>query len=178
MKKIMFNLASITLVLLISAAIIGCGGGGGGGGGSSSGTNGEQGSPSGTSTYASTYAFPYGFFRTAVGSSYMTTALWILDTNSNSALYFHDASHACQVSRVGSSNVWERTPTDVNFNVVITSGSQGYIRFSADDCYTSSYSYNVTDDVLVISNTYHGTKYYQKAAYNSLDPWTIQNSPW
>lgn len=175
MKKIMFNLASITLVLLISAALIGCGGGGGGGSSSSSsGTSGEQGSPSGTSTYASTYAFPYGFFRTANGSGYIDDALWILSTNSNAALYFMDASHACQVSRVGSSNVWERTPTDVNFNVVITSGSQGYIRFSADDCYTSSYSYNVTDDVLVISNTYHGSKYYQKAAYNSSDPWSVR----
>ena len=153
MKKRAFYVVSIIAALLSLFLMAGCGGGGGG----SSGSSGVGGSPSGTSTYTASAAFPYGFFGTSG-----TGTLWIFNMNSNSALYFRDATHAFQVTRVGSSNSWERGQNDVNFDVEITSGSEGYVKFSNTDSITSAYSYNITDTTLVISNTLHGSKSYTK----------------
>ena len=173
MKKIMFSVVSVVAALLISVVMISCGGGGGGSSGGSGVLAGEQGEPSGTSTYGSSQAFPNGFFKTASGSSYIVGALWVNDYNSNSALWFRDATHATTVTRVGNSNSWQYTPSDGNFEVEITSGANGYIRFSSDGAYPSRYAYNISDDVLVISNTRHGTRRYHRCT-NSPEPWTIQ----
>ena len=175
MKKIMFSVVSVVTALLISVVMISCGGGGGGGGGNSgSGSlGGEQGEPSGTTVYASSQAFPNGFFKTASGGSYITGALWINDYNNDNALYFIDATHAKTVTRVGSSNTWEYNPGDGFFNVEITSGANGYIRFSASGAYPARYAYNINDTNLVISNTRHGTKRYTRCPYNASDPWHV-----
>ena len=173
MKKIMFSVVSVVTALLISVVMISCGGGGGGSSGGSGVLAGEQGEPSGTSTYGSSQAFPNGFFKTASGSSYITGALWINDYNSSNALYFIDATHARDVTRVGTSNIWEYNPGNGYYNVEITSGANGYIRFSSNEAYPSRYAYNINDTNLVISNTRHGTKRYTRCPYNASNPWQI-----
>lgn len=174
MKKIMFNVVSVVTALLVLVVMSSCGGGGGGGGGGSGASAGEQGEPSGNSNYRSSQAFPYGFFRTSSSSGgYITGALWILDTNSNSALYFADATHARTVTRVGSGNGWERTPSDGNYEVEITSGANGYVRFTAAEAWPAKYAYDISDDVLVISNTHHGTRRYHRCPYDVTNPWTV-----
>ncbi len=168
MKKIMFSVVSVVTALLISVVMISCGGGGGGGGGSGV-FGGDQGEPSGTSTYASSQAFPNGFFVTPSSSN--TGALWVLNGNTGSkALYFQDATHAMEVTRVGGSNSWQREPTDGSFDVQITQGANGYIRFSADGCNPAQFSYNLTDTNLVIANTSRGSRSYQRCTSG----WSIQ----
>ncbi len=173
MKKIMFSVVSVVTALLISVVMISCGGGGGGGGGSSGGSgglNGEQGEPSGTTVYSSSQAFPNGFFKTPSGGSYINGALWINYYNSSNALYFIDATHARTVTRIGSTNDWEYTPGDGYYTVEISGASaNSYIRFSASGAYTSRYAYNISDDVLVISNTVRGTRNYTRAPSG----WTV-----
>ncbi len=173
MKKIMFSVVSVVTALLISVVMISCGGGGGGSSGGGGVLNGEQGEPSGTSTYGSSQAFPNGFFKTASGSGYINGALWINIDSTNNALYFIDATHARTVTRIGSTNDWEYNPGNGYFNVEITSGANGYVRFSASEAYPSRYAYNITDTSLVISNTKHGTKRYTRCAYDVTNPWHI-----
>ncbi len=175
MKKIMFNVVSVVTALLVLVVMSSCGGGGGGGGGSGA-SAGEQGEPSGNSNYLSSQTFPYGFFRTPYSGGYITGALWILDTNSNSALYFIDATHACTLTRNGpytSSNDWQRTPTDGNYEVEITSGANGYVRFTAAEAWPARYAYNISDDVLVLANTHHGSRSYHRCPYDVTNPWTV-----
>ncbi|MBR4823398.1 MAG: hypothetical protein IKZ86_01255 [Spirochaetaceae bacterium] len=162
MKKIMFSVVSVVAALLISVVMISCSGGGGGGGGSGA-LGGDQGEPSGTSTYGSTQAFPNGFFKTAVNGGYSTGALWINEYNSNNALYFIDATHARDVTRVSTTNTWGYNPGNGSYEVEITSGANGYVRFSASEAYPASFAYNISDDVLVISNTRRGTRRYTRA---------------
>ncbi|MBR3814487.1 MAG: hypothetical protein IKK38_11520 [Spirochaetaceae bacterium] len=166
MKKIMFNVVSVVTALLVLVVMSSCGGGGGGGGSGAS--AGEQGEPSGTSTYAATAVFPYGFCGTGTGT------LWVFNNNSNSALYFISPSKAVTLTRVGGGNIWSMYPEDMSYDVQITSGAQGYVRFSAPECWPSRYAYNVTDDVLILSNTNHGTKTYIKNPYDPNNPWVIQ----
>ncbi|MBR4823981.1 MAG: hypothetical protein IKZ86_04220 [Spirochaetaceae bacterium] len=169
MKKIMFSVVSVVAALLISVVMISCGGGGGGGGGSSSGgsgvLSGEQGEPVGTTVYSSSQAFPDGFFKSPAGTGGVSAgALWINVNNTNSALYFIDATHARTVSRVGTSNTWEYNPGDGYFNVEISGASaNSYVRFSASGAYPARYAYNIDDSSLVISNSRHGTKRYTRA---------------
>lgn len=172
MKKIMFNVVSVATALLVLVVMSSCGGGGGGGGSGAS--SGEQGEPSGNSNYRSSQAFPYGFFRTPYSGGYITGALWILDTNSNSALYFADATHARTVTRVGSGNGWERTPSDGIYEVEIINGANGYIRFTAAEAWPAKYAYDISDDVLVISNTHHGTRRYHRCPNTQGFEWYIQ----
>lgn len=168
MKKIMFNVVSVITALLVLVVMSSCGGGGGGGGSGT--TAGEQGEPSGTSTYAATAVFPYGFCGTVTGRG----TLWVFNNNSNSALYFISPSKAVTLTRVGGGNIWSMYPEDMSYDVQITSGAQGYVRFSAPECWPSRYAYNVTDDVLILSNTNHGTKTYIKNPYDPNNPWVIQ----
>ena len=173
MKKIMFSVVSVVAALLVSVVMISCGGGGGGGGGSGV-ISGEQGEPSGNSTYGSSQAFPNGFFKTASGGSYFTGAIWVNEYNSSNALYFIDATHAATITRAGNSDIyWQHTPSDESFEIEITSGANGYIRFSSNGAYPARYAYNITDDVLVISNTRHGTRRYYRCPYNASTPWQI-----
>ena len=172
MKKIMFSVVSVVTALLISVVMISCGGGGGGGGGSGV-FGGDQGQPSGTSVYSSTQAFPNGFFTT-VSPSTRAGALWVLYGDSNHALYFQNATHARTVTRVGTSNEWETGATDASYEVEITNGANGYLRFSASGYTPAQYAYNITDNELVISNTYHGTKRYTRCPNSASDPWIIR----
>jgi len=149
MKKQAFYITILTLSVLIMVASCG--------GGSSSGTLGERGEPSGASTYSATALFPFGFFGTDGKGT-----LWIFANNSNAALYFKDATRAYQLTRVGVTDSWTSQPGDLAFDIEITSGAEGYVRFSNPDSWPSRYSYNISDTVLIISNTTHGTKKYNK----------------
>lgn len=171
MKKIMFSVVSVVAALLISVVMISCGGGGGGSSGG--GIGGDQGEPSGTSTYGSTQAFPNGFFKTASGGTYVTGALWVNEYNSSNALYFIDATHARDVTRVGDSNTWGYNPGNSSYEVEITSGANGYIRFSASEAYPAKFAYNISDDVLVISNTIRGTRRYNRCPNTASNPWQV-----
>ncbi len=168
MKKIAFSVVSILTALLISVTLISCGGGGGGG--SSGAIAGEQGEPSGTTVYGATsFAYPSGFYKTA--GSPGTGALWLFSNNSTSALWITDATHAYQVTRQNStSNEWD---IEAAFDIEITNGANGYIRFTNSSATPSRYAYNISDTVLIISNTYHGSKRYDKLPYNPSNPAVI-----
>ena len=169
MKKIAFSLVSILTALLISVTLISCGGGeGGGGGGGSSGsgsTAGEQGEPSGASVYGSSYAYPEGFYTRADNA--VVGTMWVFLNSPNTGLFIADATHAFHCVRQGSSNMWV---AQVAYEIQITNGANGYIRFSNSSMTPAKYSYNITDNILNISNTYHGTKNYQKLNYIPSDP--------
>ena len=167
MKKTAFSLVSILTALLISVTLLSCGGGGGGGGGSSGAIAGEHGEPSGSTVYGATsFAYPSGFYKTA--DSPGDGALWLFSNNSTSALWITDATHAYQVTRQNStSNVWD---IEAAFDIEITNGANGYIRFTNSSATPSRYAYNISDTVLIISNTYHGSKRYDKLPYNSTNP--------
>ena len=112
--------------------------------------------PSGASTYSATALFPFGFLELTA------KALFDFANNSNAALYFKDATRAYQLTRVGATDSWTSQPGDLAFDIEITSGAEGYVRFSNPDSWPSRYSYNISDTVLIISNTTHGTKKYNK----------------
>lgn len=172
MKKIAFSLVSILTALLISITLLSCGGGGGGGGGGSSGGSGssgiiagEQGEPSGASSYGSSYEYPAGFYTRADDS--VVGALWVFLNNPSTALYIKDATHAYHCVRSDTSSVW--TPT-IAYEIQITNGGNGYIRFSNPSMSPARYAYNITNTDLTISNTFHGTKSYRKMAYQPSNP--------
>lgn len=162
MKKIAFNVVSVVVSLLVLVSMVSCGGGGGGGSSSSGVGAGELGEPSGTSTYGATAAYPNGFY-----------ALWIFDNDAGTALYFKDATHAYIVHKVANSNSWDRTSSDPTYYVEISNGSQGCLKFSATEAWTSRFSYNLSDNKLIISNTARGTKTYTKCPYDPSNPYSV-----